>query len=90
MKLTYFATMRDATGKAGEEWTRPAATLADLLADLTRAYGAAFAESVMEDGVHLGPAVVLIDGEDARARQGLATALTPGADIIMFPPMSGG
>jgi molybdopterin synthase sulfur carrier subunit len=90
MKLSYFASLRDATRKASEEWTRPAATLADLLADLAAAYGPQFSRWVAADGVKLGPAVVLVDGQDARGLQGVDTPLKPDSDIIIFPPLPGG
>jgi len=90
MMLSYFASLRDVTRKANEEWTRPAATLGDLLRDLIAAYGPPFGRWVLLDGASVGPAVVLIDSQDSRGLQGLATPLKPNSDIVMFPPLTGG
>ena len=90
MKLSYFALLRDVTRKANEEWTRPAATLDDLLRDLIAVYGAKFAGWVMPDGVHIGSAVILVDGQDVRGQQGLETPLGPDSDVVIFPPLTWG
>jgi molybdopterin synthase sulfur carrier subunit len=90
MMLSYFALLRDVTRKANEEWTRPAATLGDLLRDLVAAYGPPFGRWVMVDGGQFGPAVVLVDGQDARGLQGLETPLKPDSDIVIFPPLAAG
>ena len=70
MMLSYFASLRDVTRKASEEWTRPTATLGDLLRDLVAAYGSAFGRWVLLDGVNIGPAVVLIDSRTRAACRG--------------------
>ena len=90
MMLSYFALLRDVTRKVNEEWTRPAATLGDLLHDLIATYGPGFGRWVLPDGAHLGLAMILVDGRDVRNGQGLETRLRPDSDIILFPPLAGG
>lgn len=90
MMLSYFASLRDATHRTSEAWTRPAATLGDLLRDLAVAYGPRFGAWVLPDGVHLGTAVILVDGQDARGLAGTETPLKPDSEIVIFPPLTGG
>ncbi|HYH38538.1 MAG TPA: MoaD/ThiS family protein [Azospirillum sp.] len=90
MKISYFALLRTATNKTQEEWTRPAATVRDLLRDLVAEYGPAFARWIWKDDELSGFAIVLVDGHDIRSRQGLDTPLTPDSEVFIFPPLAGG
>jgi molybdopterin synthase sulfur carrier subunit len=90
MMLSYFGSLRDVTHKPSEQWTRPAATLGDLLKDLIAAYGPTFGRWVLPDGVHLGTAVILIDSEDARSLRQLETPLKADSEVTIFPPLGGG
>ena len=90
MVLSYFALLRNVTRTSEEQWTRPAATLGDLLNDLTAKYGSPFATWVTPGGQGAGLALILIDGQDSRGLQGLATPLRPESRIGIFPPMAGG
>lgn len=91
MKLLLFAYFRDITGKTEMEWTRPAATMGELLADMTRRYGPAFAKWVYEDGDKLSHmSILLVNGRDIRDGQGLDTPLKPDDTIALFPPLAGG
>ena len=90
MVLSYFALLRNVTRTSEEVWTRPAATLGDLLADLVAKYGKPFASWVMPEGKGAGLALILVDGQDCRSLQGLATPLGPGSRVSIFPPLAGG
>ena len=90
MMLTYFSSLRDVTHKASEKWNRPAATLGDLLRDLTAAYGAEFGSWVVTEGNQSNHAMIMVDGSDVRGALGLATPLTPDSQIVIFPPVMGG
>ena len=88
--LSYFAVLREVTHTSAEEWTRPAATLRDLLHDLVARYGPRFGRWVLPDGEHTGLAIVLVNGSDVRGLQGLDTPLKPNSEICIFPPVAGG
>jgi sulfur-carrier protein len=94
MNLRCYAYFRDILGTGELEYTDPADTLGDLLADLTRRYGRPFARWVYtEEGRsrEFSPlSIILINGKDARDLQGLATPLDPTDTIVLFPPLAGG
>ena len=90
MMLSYFSLLRDLTHKTTEQWVRPAATLGELLADLTATYGPQFGRWVQPEGAQLKPAMILVDGRDVRGEAGMATPLTPDSEIVIFPPIAGG
>jgi molybdopterin synthase sulfur carrier subunit len=90
MMVQYFALLRDVTGKKGEEWPRPEATLGDLLRSLVARYGRAFERWVMKDGDLWGLVIILVNGRDVRHLQRLATPLAPDDTIVIFPPVGGG
>jgi MoaD family protein len=90
MKVMYFATLRDITGKLEEDWTLPAATLRDLMGGLIARYGSRFEKWVVKGGELSGLAVILVNGKDARHSGGLDTPLSPDSEIFMFPPVAGG
>ncbi len=90
MKVLYFATLRQITGKRGEDWLPPAPTLRVLMTDLVARYGPGFEKWVVKDGELSGLAILLINGKDARHLQGLDTIIDPDAEIAIFPPLAGG
>jgi molybdopterin synthase sulfur carrier subunit len=89
MKVIYFALLRDIAGKREEDWSRPAATVGDLLHDLVAEYGPEFGRWLMENG-DLNLAIVLVNGHDVRGLQRLATPLAPSDTVTLFPPVGGG
>jgi len=89
MKIRYFATLRDVTHKTEEDWAPREATVGDLLRDLVGRYGRQFEQLVLENGA-LKFSLVLVNGQDVRERQGLATPLAPEDTVVMIPPVGGG
>lgn len=90
MKISYFATLRDVTGKTAEDWAPREATVGDLLRALVDRYGPEFSRWVLDHG-DLGKfAIVLVNGHDVRQQQRLATPLSPGDNVVIFPPVGGG
>ncbi|TLN18701.1 MoaD/ThiS family protein [bacterium] len=92
MKIRCYAYFRDIMGSNAFEYTRPAATLGDLLADFSGRYGQPFRKWVYEaDGKTFSHMVILlINGRDARDLQGLDTPLSPEDTVVFFPPLAGG
>ena len=83
MKITvkYFASIREAVGRGSEEWETGAATLAQLRAELlTR--GGVYAEA-LAPGRALRMALNQVMADEA-------AALTAGAEVAFFPPVTGG
>jgi len=79
--IKYFASIREAIGRSGEEWETAAATLAQLRVELL-ARGGAYAE-VLAPGsaVRMALNQVMVDE---------AAALADGAEVAFFPPVTGG
>ena len=81
VQIKYFASIREAIGRGGEEWETAAATLAQLRAELA-ARGGAYAES-LAPGRALRMALNQVMADEA-------TALVEGAEVAFFPPVTGG
>jgi molybdopterin synthase sulfur carrier subunit len=81
VQIRYFASIREAIGRSGEEWETAAATLAQLRVELL-ARGGAYAE-VLAPGsaVRMALNQVMVDE---------AAALADGAEVAFFPPVTGG
>ena len=79
--LKYFASIREAIGRGSEEWETGAATLAQLRAELL-ARGGAYAEA-LAPGRALRMALNQVMADEA-------AALTAGAEVAFFPPVTGG
>ena len=77
--MRFFAAARDAVGT--REVSAPPQPLGTLLDSLRRAHGPAF-------GAVLDAARVWVNGEDPV--HGDATMLTPGDEVAILPPVSGG
>ena len=81
VQIRYFASIREAVGRGSEEWETGAATLAQLRAELlTR--GGAYAEA-LAPGRALRMALNQVMADEA-------AALTAGAEVAFFPPVTGG
>jgi sulfur-carrier protein len=90
MLIRFFASIRNVTRAKEIAWGEPAPTLGDLLSLLSDRYGPEFRRWVL-DGEDLGGSVmVVVNGEDARHRAGLATRLAPTDVVSIFPIMAGG
>lgn len=92
MKVFYFATLRDITGKKDEVLNLPAInTLADLISHLCAKYGGGFRHWVCsEDGGFGSLSIFLINGIDSRSLNGMQTSLKDNDEISIFPPIAGG
>ena len=81
VQIKYFASIREAIGRSGEEWETAAATLAQLRAELL-ARGGAYAEALAPGrAVRVALNQVMTDE---------AAALLDGAEVAFFPPVTGG
>ena len=81
VQIKYFASIREAVGRGSEECETGAATLAQLRAELlTR--GGAYAEA-LAPGRALRMALNQVMADEA-------AALTAGAEVAFFPPVTGG
>ena len=81
VQIKYFASIREAIGRSGEEWETAAATLAQLRAELL-ARGGAYAEALAPGrAVRMALNQVMTDE---------AAALVDGAEVAFFPPVTGG
>ena len=81
VQIKYFASIREAIGRSGEEWKTAAATLAQLRVELL-ARGGAYAEALAPGrAVRVALNQVMIDE---------AAALVDGAEVAFFPPVTGG
>jgi len=81
VQIKYFASIREAIGRSGEELETAAATLAQLRAELA-ARGGAYAEA-LAPGRALRMALNQVMADEA-------TALVEGAEVAFFPPVTGG
>lgn len=90
MVIRFFASIRTITGVKEIEWSEPAPTLGALLRLLSDRYGPEFQRWLL-DGDELGSSImVVINGNDARHRGGLATPLSPTDVVSILPIMAGG
>ena len=81
VQIKYFASIREAIGRSGEEWETAAATLAQLRVELL-ARGGAYAEALAPGrAVRVALNQVMTDE---------AAALVDGAEVAFFPPVTGG
>ena len=81
IQLRYFASIREDLGLASEAFETQAAHTGDLLAEL-RARGGAYAQALAEGR----PVRVAVNQVMARAD----TPLSEGAEVGLFPPVTGG
>jgi molybdopterin synthase sulfur carrier subunit len=81
VQIRYFASIREALGRSGEEWETAAATLAQLRVELL-ARGGAYAEALAPGrAVRMALNQVMTDE---------AAVLVDGAEVAFFPPVTGG
>ena len=81
VQIKYFASIREAIGRGSEEWETGAATLAQLRAELL-ARGGADADA-LAPGRALRMALNQVMADET-------AALTAGAEVAFFPPVTGG
>ncbi|WP_085315798.1 molybdopterin converting factor subunit 1 [Derxia lacustris] len=85
IRILYFAALRDALDRADETLDTPAASVAELRAELA-ARGGAWAERFAADSPAARRVKVAVDQSMATAD----TALHEGAEVAFFPPVTGG
>ena len=81
VQIKYFASIREAIGRGGEEWETGAATLAQLRAELV-VRGGAYAD-VLAPGRAVRMALNQVMADEA-------AALADDAEVAFFPPVTGG
>ncbi len=90
MEIRFFATIREITRVREVRWDQPAASVLDLLLDLSARYGPQFRRWCL-DGQDLGQSIiVLVNGRDCRHESGVHTPLRSGDVISIFPMVAGG
>jgi molybdopterin synthase sulfur carrier subunit len=80
-QIKYFASIREAIGRGGEEWETSATNLMQLRAELV-ARGGAYAD-VLAPGRAVRVALNQVMADEA-------TVLAEGAEVAFFPPVTGG
>lgn len=91
VKVEFFTTLRDITGKR-EETVRlpPKAIVGELLDSLSRRYGPKFVEYVFEKGELRPNLIVMVDGKSVASMNGLKTPLKSGNTVSILPAFGGG
>ena len=90
MKVELYATLRVAAKESGFEMDPPADVRA-LFDELGKKYGNGFIEGLRTSGGELSNGViVLVNGVNVHALEGLDTRLKPQDTVAIFPPIGGG
>jgi molybdopterin synthase sulfur carrier subunit len=87
VKVRFFANVREIVGQP--ELLLEASTIRDVLNTLT-SQKPALHDVVCEDGEVRSYITILVNGTNIRDVGGLATTLSDGDEIAIFPPVSGG
>ena len=93
VRVKFMGDMSSIIGERNLELALPqGATVADLLASLSKNYGEAFTNRVfIGPGKLFHTMLIFVDGEDIKERDGLATMLGSGeVEVIMMPMFGGG
>jgi MoaD family protein len=96
MKITvkaYFSLLKAVGGESPLEVEKPAATLRELLHDLSMRFGREFAESVYdsEKGEAAGHVLLMVNGRNYLSiPERLEAPLKDGDEVALFPPLAGG
>ncbi|MFC1654947.1 MoaD/ThiS family protein [Myxococcota bacterium] len=90
MRVELYATLRAAAKESGFEMDPPGDVRA-LFDELGSKYGSGFLEGLKSAGGELSPGViVLVNGVNVHALDGLETRLKPQDTVAIFPPIGGG
>lgn len=92
-RVTFMGEMSSIVDERNLQVTLPTdATVGDLLACLSKAYGDSFTHRVFTSpGKLFHTMLIFVDGEDIKERGGLAASLGSGeVDVIMMPMFGGG
>jgi len=96
VKVTFVGLIQRAVGRREETVLLPQeTTLAGLLQELAARYGRELEERLLENGDLAAHATVLINGDNALSRGGLAAKLSDGSQsrveiVLLGPPLMGG
>lgn len=91
VKVKAYATIREAIGASAEVKLNEAASVKDLLTELTRSYGKMFSETILgKDGRPLPYVKLLVNGRDIDFLNGIETKLEDRDEVSLFPPVGGG
>ncbi|MBS7645000.1 MAG: ubiquitin-like small modifier protein 1 [Candidatus Bathyarchaeia archaeon] len=93
VKVKFFASLREITGKREEEIEVPENTTVEgLIEILSSRYGKEFSDYVYDERVGKPRDYLqfLIDGRSASTLQGLKTRLRDGCNFAIIPPVGGG
>ncbi len=83
IRVRYFATLRDITGKR-EEFFEDVPTIRMLLTLLYKKYGDAFRREIESRNM------ILVNGKNILDMNGYETEISDGDEISIFPPVGGG
>ncbi|MBI3062384.1 MAG: MoaD/ThiS family protein [Deltaproteobacteria bacterium] len=96
VKVTFVGLIQRVVGCRGETILLPEeGTLGGLIQELVARYGRELEERLLENGDLAAQATVLINGDNALSRGGLAAKLTDGSQsqveiVLLGPPLMGG
>ena len=91
VKVKFFTTLRELTGKREEQVELPFnATVGELLDSLAKRYGPKFVEYVFEKGEVKPYLIIMVDGQSVSQLEGLKTRLKDGVTVAILPPAGGG
>jgi len=83
VRVKFFATLRDITGKKETE-VHGVANVAELLSELEREFGPEFKKELE------GRSMILVNGKNVLDGDGLKTNLNEEDTVSLFPPVGGG
>jgi MoaD family protein len=90
MRVELYATLRMLAQESGFEMEPPGDVRA-LLDEMGGRYGSEFIAGLRSEGGELSPGViVLVNGVNVHALDGLNTRLNPRDTVAIFPPIGGG
>jgi sulfur-carrier protein len=88
LKISFHATIRDAAGASEAEVD--AASVRELLDRLREIFGAKMFDLLVDKGNLREDVVILVNGRNILLCGGIDANLSPGDDVAIFPPVSGG
>ena len=92
IKVRFFTSLREITGKKEDEVeSSKIFTVKELLAHLSKKYGAEFTSYLYDDKGNVQSYIqVLVNGRGIKVLQGFETKLKEGDTVAIFPPVGGG
>jgi molybdopterin synthase sulfur carrier subunit len=92
VKVKFFTSLREITGKKEDEIQSPRTILVkELLASLSEKYGREFTDYLYDERGKVRTYIqILVNGRGINVLQGFETKLKEGDTIAIFPPVGGG